>query len=391
MKYIVVLGDGMADYPLDIIKGKTPLEVAEKPNIDSICDELGLVKTIPEGMKPGSDVANLSVLGYNPAKYYTGRSPLEAFSIGVKMEDSDIALRANFVTLSGEENWAEKTMLDYSSSEISTSEASVLIDYLKENLDLEGFELYAGVSYRHCLISKNKGSYLSLTPPHDISDQKLKGYLPSDEKLLYFTKRSYELLKNHPVNLERIKNGKNPASCLWFWGAGIKPFLPSFYSLHNLRGAVISAVDLIKGIGLCAEMTSIDVEGATGNIDTNFIGKAKACVEALKTHDFVYIHIEAPDECGHRGEVYNKIKAIELIDKEIVGYLLQNIRGDFKIMVLPDHETPIVRKTHTSGPVPYLIFDSRDKKGGGFYSERAAKDKPCIKSGEELLKKFLGE
>jgi len=391
MKYIVVLGDGMADYPLDILDGKTPLEAAKKPNIDSICDEIGLVKTIPDGMKPGSDVANLSVLGYDPAKYYTGRSPLEAVSIGVKMADTDIAMRANFVTLSSEEDFEQKTMLDYSSSEISTSEASVLIDFLKQNLNLDGFELYAGVSYRHCLISKIKGAYLSLTPPHDISDQKLKGYLPSDEKLLYFTKRSYELLKNHPVNLNRIKNGKNPASCLWFWGAGVKPSLAKFSSLHNLRGAVISAVDLIKGIGIACDMTSIDVEGATGNVDTNFIGKAKACVEALKTHDFVYIHIEAPDECGHRGEVYNKIKAIELIDKEIVGYLLSNIKDDFKMMVLPDHETPIVKKTHTSGAVPYLIFDSTAKRNGGEYSESAAKNKPCICSGEQLLRKFLGE
>ncbi len=391
MKYIVVLGDGMADYPLDILNGKTPLEAAFKPNIDSICDEIGLVKTIPEGMKPGSDVANLSVLGYNPKKYYTGRSPLEAVSIGVKMEDKDIAMRANLVTLSDEEEWDQKIMIDYSSSEISTADAAVFIDYLKKNLDLKDFELYLGFSYRHCLISKKEGSYLSLTPPHDISDQKLKGYLPADEKLFYFTKRSYELLKNHPLNLERIKNGKNPASCLWFWGAGVKPALPAFSSIHNLKGAVISAVDLVKGIGIASAMTSIDVEGATGNIDTNFLGKAKACVEALKTHDFVYIHIEAPDECGHRGEVYNKIKAIELIDKEIVGYLLNNINDDFKIMVLPDHETPIAKKTHTSGAVPYLIYDSTAKKGGGVYSEKAAKDKQIIESGEKLLKKFLGE
>lgn len=391
MKYIVVLGDGMADYPIDGLFGKTPLEAACKPNIDSVADEVGRVLTIPQGMNPGSDVANLAVLGYDPKRFYTGRSPLEAVSIGVDMDASDVAVRANLVTVSGEENWEEKTMVDYSSSEITSKEAAELIKFLKGRLDSKDFTLYAGTSYRHCLISKAGGLDAKLTPPHDISGKKLKGYLPSDEKFFELTKRSYELLRGHPVNLKRIEKGKNPASCLWFWGAGSKPQLSSFYEEHNLKAAVISAVDLVKGIGKCAGMDSITVEGATGNLDTNFKGKAAAAAEALKTHDFVYLHIEAPDECGHRGEAENKKRAIELIDSEIIGYLIKNIKGDFKLMLLPDHETPIILKTHAAGPVPYLIYDSAEPKGGGEYSEKAASSKPLIRSGEELLKKFLGE
>lgn len=391
MKYVVVLGDGMADYPLEQLRGRTPLEEALKPNIDAIADEVGLVKTIPNGMSPGSDIANLSVLGYNPKIYYTGRSPLEAVSIGIEMEDTDVAIRANFVTLSSEENWEDKSMLDYSASEISTKEASILIDFLKKHLDSAEFTLYAGTSYRNCLISKTDGLYEKFIPPHDISGKKLKGYLPDNKRFLELIKRSYELLLKHPLNLERIKKRKNPANALWFWGAGSKPMLTSFEKAHNKKGAVISAVDLIKGIGKCAEMTVIDVIGATGNIDTNFKGKAVAAVDALKKHDFVYLHIEAPDECGHRGETENKIKAIELIDSEIIAYLLKNIKEDFKLLFLPDHETPISLKTHASGAVPYLIYDSTRPVGGGSYCERAAKGKKPVASGTELLKKFLGE
>ena len=309
MKYVVILGDGMADCPIAELNDKTPLEVAKKPYIDGLAKVslAGLCKTVPSGMKPGSDVANLSVLGYNPQDCYTGRSPLEAASIGIELKDTDVTARANLVTLSEEEVYEDKTMIDYSAGEITTEEAEILIDYLAEKLNGNGCSLYAGVSYRHCLVKENGKIAGDLTPPHDITGKPVKGHLPTSEegkKYLELMKRSFELLKDHPINQKREKEGKSPANSLWFWGEGTKPKLQSFYEKFGLKGAMISAVDLLKGIGKLSGMQVVEVKGATGNYDTNFEGKAQACLKALKNGaDYVYIHMEAPDECGHHGDV----------------------------------------------------------------------------------------
>lgn len=397
-KYVVVLFDGMSDYPDE--KGNTPMKEAFKPVTDSLAEkaETGLLKTVPYGMKPGSDVANLSVMGYAPDLYYTGRSPLEALSIGVKMSPEDVSYRCNLVTLSEDENYENKTMRDYSAGEITTSEAHELISFLAENLPLEGAELYGGVSYRHCLLFKNADTGAILTPPHDISDRKITDYLPKGEhadRFLTLMKKSFDMLKDHPVNIERRKKGLNPANSIWLWGEGRKPALDDFYKLHGLHGAVISAVDLIKGIGIAANMEVIEVAGATGTIKTNFDGKAEATVNALKKNDFVYIHLEAPDECGHQGNYEEKKQSIELIDRKIVGPVLEFLKAQnvpFKIAVLPDHATPIVKKTHVSDPVPYLIYDSENPVGSGikvFDEENAAKTGIYTASGVDFMKKLL--
>ncbi len=383
MKYFVILGDGMADYPLPEKEGKTPLMLAKKPFIDSLApySTVGLAKTVPEGYKPGSDVANLSVMGYNPALYYSGRSPLEAASIGINLKDTDVTLRCNLVTLSDEKNYENKTMVDYSAGEISTAEARELIEFLKKEFDKPPFTLYAGISYRHCLVVDEGKTGHTLTPPHDISDKKITEYLPKgegSEAFLSLMKRSHELLKNHPVNLARIKAGKNPANSVWFWGEGTKPALSSFESLHDKKGAVISAVDLVKGIGLLADMQSIEVEGATGNWDTNFTGKAKACADALLNGlDFVYVHMEAPDECGHHGDLEKKIFSIEQIDG-VVKYVCETLEKageEYSLLLMPDHPTPIAIKTHTSDAVPFLLYSSTQKTGNGAksYDEEEAK------------------
>ena len=397
MRYLVVLGDGMADYKIDSLGGKTPLECANKPNIDMLANksQIGLVKTVPDGMKPGSDVANLSVIGYAPEKYYSGRSPLEALSIGVDMRDGDVAVRTNLVTLSDEANLKDKTMIDYSAGEISTGEARELIKAVKEGLSNEEFSFYAGVSYRHCLIIKNGTTETALTPPHDISGRVIGEYLPGGnggEKLLDLIERSGEILKNHPINLERIANGKNPATHIWFWGAGTKPSLDDFQEKYGLKGAIISAVDLLKGIAIGAGMDAPEVDGATGTLATNWDGKiamAKKCFD--DGADYVYIHLEAPDECGHQGDTLGKVKAIEKVDYvvgEMVKYLEE--KGDFTIAVLPDHATPIARKTHTAEPIPYMIYKSDKPLNSKLkYNETDAQSGEYLPSGQCIITKMM--
>lgn len=401
MKYIVFLGDGMADYKLEELGNKTPLDVANKPNIDEIASKsvAGIVTTVPTGLKPGSDVANLSAMGYDPQKYYTGRSPLEAVSVGVPLNDEDITFRVNLVTLSDEENYEDKTMIDYSSDEITTPEAHELIKAIAEKLDNEEYQFFPGFSYRHILVRRNGKLTYELTPPHDISGRKIKDYLPKGENahiILDFMKKSVEILKNHPVNLDRIKRGLRPATSAWVWGEGSKAVLPEFEVLHSIKGGVVSAVDLIKGIAISAGLESVDVEGATGNIHTNFDGKAQAAIELLKKNDFIYIHLEAPDECGHRGELENKIKSIELIDEKIVKPVMDYIKStgeDYKVLIMPDHPTPIALKTHVMDPVPFVMYNSRNEvKGIEKYNEDNCKNTGLhITEGYKLMKKFIEE
>ena len=401
MKYIVILGDGMADYDVPEFDGKTILDVADKPNIDYMCahGELGMVKTVQDGMKPGSDVANLSVMGYDTRICYTGRSPLEAASIGVQLKDTDVTFRCNLVTLSDEENYEDKTMVDYSAGEISTEEAKELVAAIAKELNNDILKFYAGVSYRHLLVWDKGSDNVELTPPHDISDRKIKDYLPkgdNGEKLLELMKRSARILAVHPVNLERIKQGKNPATSIWLWGEGKKPQLDNFEEKYKVSASVISAVDLIKGIAICADMESIDVEGATGTYHTNFEGKTKAALKSLceDGKDFVYIHMEAADECGHQGDAKNKKLSVELIDRKVVGPLrkeLEKLGVDYKMLILPDHPTPIKLKTHVSDPVPYIIYDSTKEDGAGlsYNEENGKKTGVYIEDGYTLMDKFL--
>ena len=401
MKYITILGDGMADYIQPFLDNKTPLMIANKPTIDSLCGkgELGLAKTVPFGMKPGSDVANLSVLGYDPKECYTGRSSLEAESIGIKLEDSDVTLRANLVTLSNEENYADKTIIDYSAGEISTEEAKELISYLKEHLDCKEYTLYAGISYRHCLVAHGGKVINDFTPPHDITGKKIKEYLPKTDKgkeYLALMQKSYELLKNHPINLKRIAGGKNPASSLWFWGEGTKPKMQDFYQKFGVKGVMISAVDLLKGIGVATNMQVAEVDGATGNYDTNFLGKAKKVVEVLRNGaDFVYLHMEAPDECGHHGDAENKIYSIEQISEVVVKYIIEQLEKDgedFNMLICPDHPTPLNIKTHSADPIPYILFRSKmqRKMPPVRYDEINAKNTGVlVENGYELMLKLL--
>ena len=386
MKYIVILGDGMADRPLAELGGKTPLEAANIPHMDYLAQHgaVGMAKTIPDGMHPGSDSANLSVLGYVPARYYSGRSPLEAVSMGVELKPDDVALRCNLVTLSGEPNFEDKTMLDYSSSEISTEEAAELIGYLQKNLFDErdaDLQLYAGISYRHCLVMNHAQTGTALTPPHDILSQPIRAYLPGGrygERLLALERRSYALLSGHPVNQARVAKGENPANACWFWGEGTRPALSPFEELYGLKGGVVCAVDLIKGIGLCAGMRVPHVEGATGAKRTDFAAKGRAALELLQDGcDLVYIHIEAPDECGHAADTACKIEAIESIDRLVLGYLMEELNkaGEAYCMLLtPDHPTPIALRTHTADPVPFVLYCSeRDSApSAAAYTEAAA-------------------
>ncbi|MDE6551264.1 MAG: cofactor-independent phosphoglycerate mutase [Clostridia bacterium] len=399
MKYAVILGDGMADYPIASLGGKTPLDVASKPNIDALCiaGETGLVKTVPDTLKPGSDVANLAVMGYDPLKCYTGRSPLEALNMGIAMADDDVAVRCNLVTLSDEPEYEDKTMLDYSAGEISTEEASELIAYIQDNLGSEGRFFKAGVSYRHCMILHHAAIGTCYTPPHDISDKPVKGHLPTGlygEQMLELMRKSYTLLSNHPVNKRRVAMGKRPANSIWLWGEGTRPALEPFESKWGLKGGVISAVDLVQGIGRGAGMQVIEVQGATGTYETNFIGKAKAAVDALKGGlDYIYVHMEAPDECGHQGDIEHKILSIELIDKIVVKYIKEELDKsgeDYSILIAPDHPTPIALKTHVSDPVPYIIYRKGDCNKGKQYNESNALASGIIyESGEKLAKHFL--
>ncbi len=401
MKYLVILGDGMADFPISEFDGKTVLDAANKPNMDYMSKngELGMVKTVPDGLKPGSDVANLSVLGYDVKNCYTGRSPLEAASIGVNLKDNDVTFRANLVTLSDSEPFENKVMLDYSAGEISTSEAAELIEAVEKELHTDFIHFYSGVSYRHLLVWTGGSTNVSLTPPHDISDKNIGAYLPkgdNGDKLLELMKRSNEILKNHPINQKRVKEGKNPATSLWFWGEGTKPKIDNFKEKFGISGSMISAVDLLKGIAICADMKSIDVPGATGNWDTNFDGKAQAAFDTLTKDgaDYVYIHMEAPDECGHQGDAEKKKLSVELIDAKVVGFLrktLENHNIDYKMLILPDHPTPVSIKTHVSDPVPYIIYSSQggEKSGLCYNEENGKKTGVYFASGEELMKHFL--
>lgn len=368
MKYVIVLGDGMADEPIEQLSGKTPLEYAKTPVMDQLAkeSEIGLVHTIPEGMKPGSDTANLAVLGYNPKKYYTGRSPLEALSIGVDMKDTDIAMRCNIVTVSEEEDYEQKTIIDHSSSEISTEDAAVLLEAVRKELENESYKYYVGTSYRHLTIWDH-GEVVDLTPPHDILGKVIGDYLPKEAALKEMMKKSFDILNNHPLNIERAKKGLHKANSIWFWGAGTRPSLTSFEEKNGKRGAMISAVDLLKGIAVGAQMKVIEVEGADGTLHTNYEGKAKAAVEALLQdgYDFAYIHVEAPDEMGHQGSVERKIQSIEYLDQRVIKVVKEEMERsgeDYRMLVLPDHPTPIACRTHTSDPVHYMLYDSTDKK-----------------------------
>lgn len=379
MKYVVILGDGMADEPIARLDGKTPLEYADTPAMDELArvSEIGMVRTIPEGMSPGSDTANLSVMGYDPKIYYTGRSPLEALSIGVDMKADDVAIRCNLVTLSEEGAYGEKTIIDHSSDEISTEDAGVLLDAVRRELENDTYRFYLGTSYRHCLIWA-KGSVVELTPPHDVLGQVIGDYLPQDAILRQMQERSYEILSRHPLNLERKRQGKNPANSIWFWGAGTRPALSSFYEKYHKRGVMISAVDLLKGIAVGAGMDNISVEGANGGLHTNYEGKARAAVKALSLdgYDFAYIHVEAPDEMGHQGSVERKIQAIENLDQRVIRLVkegLDEANVPYRMLVLPDHPTPIRVRTHTADPVPYLLYDSSRKAEHSYhYNEKEA-------------------
>lgn len=381
MKYILMLGDGMADEPIEALGGKTPLEAAVTPVMDAYAaeGEIGMVATIPEGMSPGSDTANLSVIGYDPKQYYTGRSPLEALSIGVPMKDTDVALRCNIVTLSEEPDipYEERTIIDHSSDEISTEDAAVLLKAVADELQDETYQFYVGTSYRHCVIW-NHGSVVPLTPPHDVLGQVIGQFLPIDAVLRKMMERSYQILENHPLNIARREKGLKPANSCWFWGAGTKPALSSFYEQHHKRAVMISAVDLLKGIAVGAGIDNVDVPGANGGLETNYEGKADAAVKALLQdgYDFAYIHLEAPDEMGHQGSVERKVLAIENMDQRILKRIreaMDTSGEDYRLLILPDHPTPIRLRTHVSDPVPYLLYDSTDRHAETWhYNEREA-------------------
>jgi 2,3-bisphosphoglycerate-independent phosphoglycerate mutase len=401
VKYLVMLCDGMADEPNEALGNSTPMEKANKPCMNSLAAkaEVGIVKTVAEGLKPGSDVANLSVLGYEPAVYYSGRSPLEAASIGIDLKDTDVTLRCNLVTLSDDEDYENKTILDYCADDISSEEAKILIEYIQEKLGNDVFRFYPGVSYRHCLVWSNGNPHPGvLTPPHDITGKVITDYIPKGEavdELYDLMKKSYDLLKDHPVNQARIARGKRPANSIWLWGEGTKPLLDNFSEKFGIKGSMISAVDLLKGIAICAGMNSVDVDGATGYLDTNFDGKCKAAIEEFKNGaDLVYVHVEAPDECGHRGEIENKVKAIEMIDEHILGPVVEFLKGydDFAVLVCPDHPTPLSIRTHTSTPVPYLIYDSKNEINSGvkvFCEKEARETGNYIEKGFTMMNYFL--
>lgn len=400
MKYLIVLADGMADYKIEKLGNRTPLQVARTPNMDSLAAKslLGQVRTVPPGFPPGSDVANLSVLGYAPQQYYTGRSPLEAVSMGVELGPRDLALRCNLVTLSGEGDYRDKIMADYSAGEISSAESGQLIDAIQNSLGNEEFHFYPGISYRHLLVWKNGiDKNLELTPPHDISDRNIKDYLPAGgdaNTLQELMNKSVAILTIHPVNVARQANGLKPATSIWLWGQGGKPALPGFYAKYQLQGSVVSAVDLVKGLGICAGLTPVKVPGATGGIVTDFAGKAKAALDELKQgQDFVYLHIESPDEAGHQGETERKIWSIEQIDQEVIGQVISELDSfdDIRVMVLPDHPTPISVRTHTKDPVPFMLFDKRCpvNSAADGYDEDTASLGRFFASGPELMDFFI--
>lgn len=394
MKYAVILGDGMADLPDKNLGGKTCLEAAKTPTFDALAplSEIGLCRTVPAGYTPGSDVANMAVMGFDPKIFYTGRSPLEAISMGVKLGADDFALRCNLVTLSGGE-LEDAVMLDYSAGEITTEEASELIAAIAPIFKKRGHDLYAGISYRHCLVMHGAGAGCALKPPHDITDRPVREFLPKNGELLEIMRECNKILSAYPVNKERIARGKNPANSVWLWGEGKKPKFENFEKLHGVSGAVISAVDLVRGIGMAAGMKIIPVEGATGNYETNFSGKADAAADALLAgEDFIYIHMEAPDECGHHGDVEHKIYSIEQVDK-VTARLMERLDGEeFALLIMPDHPTPCALKTHTSDPVPYMIYTNTQRLEGGAarYTERyAASTGNYVGEAYHLIEKLL--
>ena len=402
MKYVVVLCDGMADYPVPALGGKTPMMVAKKPHIDALAAkaEVGLVRTVAPGLKPGSDVANMSVLGFDPHRFYTGRSPLEAASIGIDMKDSDVSLRTNLVTLSDKgEPFADKVIEDYCADDISTGEARQLIEAVQAAFGGGEYDFYTGVSYRHCLIWHGGTTELgNMTPPHDITGKVIGPHLSTAETarpLLEMMEKSFDLLKDHPVNKARVAAGRRPANCIWLWGEGKRPALRPFEALYGIKGGMVSAVDLLKGIANCAGMEVAEVPGATGYIDTDFEGKAKAALDLLTRNDLVYVHFEAPDECGHRNEPENKVKAIEMIDSRVLPILAEGLEQyeDYKILLLPDHPTPIVTRTHASDPVPYLLYQkSAPKTGVDTINEETAKATGIyMENGPAMMPHFLGQ
>lgn len=397
MKYIIILGDGMSDEPIEALGGRTPLEVANTPTMDELASkgEMGMVQNVPAGMSPGSDVANLSVMGYDPAVYYSGRSPLEALSIGIDMEPDDIAFRCNVVTLTEEEPYPEKTILDHSSGEISTADADILMDTIREHFNNEEFRFYTGTSYRHILIWKH-GRLAQLAPPHDHLTKVIGEWLPQEQVLRDMMEKSFDLLNNHPLNLQRAAQGKNKANSIWFWGAGTKPNVPNFREKTGLKGAMVSAVDLLKGIAIGAGMKVKQVEGATGSIDTNYEGKAQAAIDALLKEgcDFAYIHVEAPDEMAHQGLMEEKITSIEYLDSRLIALVKQAMEEageDYRMLILPDHPNPIRYRTHTGDPVPYVLYDSRvQRKSLARYNEKEAEATGNFApQGYTLLERFL--
>ncbi|MCK4623074.1 MAG: cofactor-independent phosphoglycerate mutase [Desulfuromonadales bacterium] len=396
MKYMILLGDGMSDDPVAELGGKTPLDVAKTPNMDRLAKagSIGLAATIPEGFPPGSDVANLSVFGYNPADCYTGRSPLEAASMGVELAPEDVALRLNLVWL--EAHYGKLYMADFSAGHITTEEAAELIAALQEELGGDEFNFYPGVSYRHLLVWKNGRDQLKFTPPHDISTHSIEDHLPQGdgaEVLLDLTNAAQMVLHNHIINQQRIERGEIPANSIWLWGHGRRPKMDSYQERYGISGAVISAVDLIKGIGINAGLEVIDVPGATGYLDTNYRGKGEYAVAALKDKDFVYVHVEAPDEAAHGGLLKEKIEAIENFDRDVVGTIIENLPaiGDCRILILPDHPTSVEKRTHTSDPVPYILYDSRTDSVSDItgYSEAEAKRSGTLLPGHQLLPLLL--
>ncbi|MDR1766233.1 MAG: cofactor-independent phosphoglycerate mutase [Lachnospiraceae bacterium] len=398
MKYIVVLSDGMAGEPLEELGGMTTMEAAHTPTLDALApmSEVGCASMVPEGMSPGSDTANLAVLGYDPKLCYSGRSPLEALSIGVQMSDTDVSFRCNLVTLSqGDEAYGKRTILDHSSGEIATQDAAVLVEALQKELAPEGYHFYPGTSYRNLLVVEH-GELLDMTPPHDILGKQIGPYLPADATFRGMMERSYDILRRHPLNLERVRNGQNPANSAWFWGAGRRPALSSFAEKTGKRGVMVSAVDLLKGIAIGSGLKPLIVEGANGGLHTNYEGKAMAAAQAL-THggyDFAYIHIEAPDEMGHQGNIANKVESIGRVDQKVVAPVIKAMEDageDFRLMVLPDHPTPIAVRTHTMDAVPYLLYDStRAAVGPESFCERTARGTGIyFKDGYKLMARLL--
>jgi len=397
MKYIVVLGDGMSDEPIAALGGKTPLEAAHTPSMDDLASkgEMGMVQNVPAGMSPGSEVANLSVMGYDPLTDFTGRSPLEALSVGVEMEPDDIIFRCNVATVTEAEPYAEKTILDHSASEISTADADILMDAIREAFNSEEFQFYTGTSYRHIMVWKH-GRLAQLEPPHDHLTQTIGPWLPKEPVLREFMEKSFDILNNHPLNVARAAEGKNKANTLWYWGAGTKPSLQSFSEKTGLKGAVISAVDLLKGIAVGADMQVCQVENATGSIDTNWEGKAQAAIDALLRDgcDFAYVHLEAPDEMAHQGLTEEKVRSIEYLDSRIVAPIrkaMEEAGEDYRMLLLPDHPNLLRLRTHVGEPVPYVLYDStKERRSTARYGETEARATGIFEpKGHELMARFL--